>query len=687
MKRIYKNNNFKALLSLFVLVLLVINSLNFPAYAQSGFSNIGSFFNKEKHKPDSDEIDFDKATTIKEILVEGNRLIPEEHILSTIDSKVGSKFDKDKVLSDLEALDNLGYFVRDSIQASPEQTDNGVLLKIRIEENNPIAKVQILGNEILHTEDLLLVVQDLIGKPESIKKISETLDTIEKLYQEKGYVLARITDIALDPDGTLIVKLNEGIIEKINITGNSKTKEKYIRRFIPNLSPDEPYNEILLVQDFRALQGTGLFNDIKRNIKPSAQNPDKYELTVEVDEKRTTSFGFGGGVNTLNGVYANVGFSNNNLFGEGKSISLNTQVGTGVLANTFNSLVNQNYLADKKTIQAEVKYTDPNFLGTKNSATFFTHGYTFNSYLVDLAQERNFSIGTSFSRPLGMNLFAGLDLNGESVTIREFNSSATDFLAEQLLDVDNAKYLDDITEKTAFKPGQSLSGHDEAIKKHAAGELAKEIRKDQLTGGNYINFSPSIAFDTRDNPMDPKSGWNNRLSVGQAVGIGNSSFTKLGIDLRRYIPIGKKDTLAFNIQGASSVIGDIPMYNQFKAGGFYGVRGYRTFSDLGIGARSLLTSIEYRTPLLDTIPGFKNTPIGQNLKLAFFSDFGYVGGNQSVNRLYNRLNTAFSTGLGVRANIPMLGAIRIDYGIPWIKPLWNNRNILGRFNFGLGERF
>ena len=187
--------------------------------------------------------------------------------------------------------------------------------------------------------------------------------------------------------------------------------------------------------------------------------------------------------------------------------------------------------------------------------------------------------------------------------------------------------------------------------------------------------------------MDPKSGWNNRLSVGQAVGIGNSSFTKLGIDLRRYIPIGKKDTLAFNIQGASSVIGDIPMYNQFKAGGFYGVRGYRTFSDLGIGARSLLTSIEYRTPLLDTIPGFKNTPIGQNLKLAFFSDFGYVGGNQSVNRLYNRLNTAFSTGLGVRANIPMLGAIRIDYGIPWIKPLWNNRNILGRFNFGLGERF
>ena len=690
MLKITINQNLSSLKRLFVLItisLLIINDFSSPVFAQSGLANIGAFFNKKKQHDEEKDIDYDKALTIKEILVEGNRLIPEEHILSSIDSKVGAKFDRDKVLSDLEAIDRLGYFVRDSIQASPEQTDGGVLLKIRIEENNPITSVQILGNAAVPTEDLLIVLQDLIGKPESITKISQSLDLIEKQYQEKGYVLAKVEDISLDPDGTLTVKLNEGIIGKVILKGNQKTKERYIKRFIPNLSADEPYNEILLVQDFRALQGTGLFQDVKRTLTPSQEAPGKYDLTVELEEKRSTSFGFGGGVNTLNGVFANFGFSNNNLFGEGKLASVNTQLGTGILSNTFNSISNQRYLSNRKTMQVEARYTDPYFLNTNNTVSFYSHAYTFNSYLVDLAQERNFSLGVSLNRPLGMNFVGGLDLNGESVEMKEFDSAATNFLSDQLVEIDNGSYLDNITEKSAFKPGQSFGNHENAIKKHAANELAKDMRKEQLQGGNYINFSPSIGFDTRDNPLNPRSGSYNKVNIGQAIGIGNDSFTKLGIDLRRYIPIGQKTTLAFNIQGSSSLIGNIPMYNQFKAGGYYGVRGYRSFSDLGIGSRSLLSSVEFRTPLLDTIPGFQNTPIGQNLKLALFTDFGYVNGNTRLNRAYNRLDTALATGLGIRANIPVLGSIRIDYGIPLIKPLWDRGNIIGRFNFGLGERF
>jgi len=672
---------------LITISLLVIGDFASPVFAQSGLANIGAFFNKKKLHDEEKDIDYDKALTIREILVEGNRLIPEEHILNSINSKVGAKFDRGKVLSDLEAIDRLGYFVHDSIQADPQQTESGVLLKIRIEENNPITGVQILGNEAVPAEDLLIVLQDLIGKPESITQISQALDLIEKKYQEKGYVLAKVEDIALDPDGTLTIKLNEGIIGKVILKGNQKTKERYIKRFIPNLTANEPYNEILLVQDFRALQGTGLFQDVKRTLTPSLEAPGKYDLTVELEEKRNTSFGFGGGVNTLNGVFANFGFSNNNLFGEGKLASVNTQFGTGILSNTFNSISNQRYLSNRKTMQVEARYTDPYFLNTKNSVSFYSHAYTFNSYLVDLAQERNFSLGVSLNRPLGMNFVGGLDLNSESVQMKEFNSTATNFLSDQLVKIDNGKYLDNITEKSAFKPGQSFGNHEDAIKRHAANELAKDMRKEQLQGGNYINFSPSIGFDTRDNLLNPRSGSYNKVNIGQAVGIGNSSFTKLGIDLRRYIPVGQKTTLAFNIQGSSSLIGNIPMYNQFKAGGYYGVRGYRSFSDLGIGSRSLLSSVEIRTPLLDTIPGFQNTPIGQNLKLALFTDFGYVNGNTRLNRVYNRLDTALATGLGIRANIPVLGSIRIDYGIPLIKPLWNRGNIIGRFNFGLGERF
>lgn len=675
-------NIYKKVISFWSVIILLFCQL--PVNAQSGFSNISSFFNRGKYDEVKKETSLGNGLTIKEIQIEGNRLVPEEQILKAIDSKVGTKFDKDRVLSDLEAIDRLGYFVRDSIQASPEETEGGVLLKIRIEENNPITNVQIIGNELIPTDELLLVVQGLIGKPESITKISKVLDMVEKRYHESGYLLARITDIAIDPDGTLSIKLNEGVIDKVVIKGNTKTKEKYIQRFIPNLLSGEPYNELLLVQDFRSLHGTGLFEDIKRTLVPSESSPGKYDLNIEITEKRNSSFGFGGGVNTLNGVFANFGFNNSNLFGEGKSFSFNTQFGTGILANT---LVDQRFLANRKTMQVEARYSDPNFLGTKNSVSFFTHGYTFNSYQIDLAQERNFAVGASLMRPLGMNLFGGFDLIGENVEMKDIGSGANDFLIDQLINVDNGKYLGELTEKTALHPGQSLSDHNQSIKHDAAKEIAKEIRDVQLQGGNYIQINPTIAFDTRDNNLNPTKGWYNKVNVGQAVGIGNSSFTKLGVDLRRYIPIGQKTILAFNLQGASSLIGDIPMYSQFKAGGYYGVRGYRSFSDLGIGTRSLLASAEIRTPLLDTIPGIQNTPIGKDLRLVLFSDFGYVGGNSSVNRLFNRLSTAFSTGIGLRANVPMLGSIRVDYGIPLVKPLWGNNNILGKFNFGFAERF
>ena len=679
-----RNKNLIYKFQIISLLLLVGSYFAFlPVYSQSGFSNIGSFFSKNR-QTDEHENDIKNAQTIQEILIEGNRLVSDESILKVLQSKVGTKLDRDKVLSDLETLDELGYFIRDSIQAKPEQIKSGVLLKIRIEENNPITRVQVLGNSLVSTEEILDLSQSLLGMPENFGKISEILNEIEKKYKEKGFLIARVSDISLDPDGTLTISVNEGILNKVVIKGNSKTKEKYIKRFIPNLVPGEPYNEILLVQDLRALESTGLFEDIKRTLSPSETDPNKYDLNIELEEKRSTSFGFGGGLNTVNGAFANLGFNNKNVFGEGKQASVNTQFGTGLLSN---SLINQRFLSNRKTMQLEAKYFDQNFRDTKNSLSLFASGYTFNSYLVDLAQEKNISAGASIGRPLGMNLSGGLDLSGEAVSIKDFGSSATDFLSGQLVKVEDGKYLNELIEKGAFKPGQSIGDHISSVKSETAKELAKEIRDKQTQGGKYINLGPSLSFDTRDSAVNPRTGWNNRINIGQAVGIGNGSFSKFGVDLRRYVPIGQKTTLAFNLQGASKLFGDIPMYNQFKAGGYYGVRGYRSFSDLGIGSRSLLASAELRTPLLDSIPGIQNNQIAKDMRLVFFSDFGYVGGNDTLNRLYNRLSLAGSVGLGIRANIPMFGPVRIDYGIPLIKSLWHNGNLFGRFNVGFADRF
>ena len=674
--------------NLFLLVVFILSNLTVECLANPNLTspNKGIFTQEltEDNNINETSNTSDNELTINKILFEGNRLVTNDEILNVISTKVGKTFDKEKILNDLEAIDKLGYFIRDSIQAKPQQTEDGILLKIRIEENSPITNVQILGNTLISQEEILYIVQDLIGKPESLSKITQTIDLIEKAYQERGYVLASVSNIALDPDGTLTIWMNEGMLDKIVIKGNTKTKEKYIRRLIPNLKAGDPYNELLLVQDFRNLENTGFFEEIHRSLIPSDDDPAKFDLQVELKEKRTASFGFGGGVNTVHGAFANLGFNNSNLFGEGKSVSFNTQLGTGLLANSF---LNQRFLSERKTINVEARYTDPNFLNTNNHVSIFSHGYTFNSYLVDLAQEKNLALGVSVTRPLGKNFYGGFDLIGEDVRMKEYNNSAVNFLTDQIINVENGKYLENVTQKNAFKPGQSFTNHLSDVNEETANKIAKEIREEQLKAGRYIHLNPSFIFDTRDNKLSSQSGWYTKVNVGPSIGLGQDTYGKLGIDVRRFVPIGQKVTLAFNVQGASSVFGDVPMYSQYKAGGYYGVRGYRSFSDLGIGSRSLFASAEVRTPLLDALPGFKKSALSENFKLVFFSDFGFVDGNDRINRLFNRLRNAASYGIGLRANIPMLGPIRVDYGIPFTKALWNHKNILGRFNFGFGERF
>lgn len=691
MKELIRKNilGSKSAFSRFLFALIILLLTNNYCFAQLGRSNIDSLLDIDSRVDSKSGLIFSNPTNgvlIKEVRIEGNRLVDSDQILQVINSKVGTIFDKKLVLSDLQAIDSLGYFVRDSIKATPEKTeDGGILLKIRIEENSPITSVQIIGNEVVPSESLLEVVNPLIAKPESITKISEVLDQIEKSYQEKGYLLSRVKGIEVDPDGVLTINVDEGKINEVHIRGNEKTKEKYIKRLAKNLKPGEPYNEILLIQDLRALQATGFFEDIKRSVEPSESEPGKYDLVVEVKEGRTASFGFGGGVNTLSGVFGNLGFNNNNLFGEGKKLSLNTQVGTGILRSAIDD---DRFLADERTIQAEARYIDPNFRGTDTVFSLFGNANTLTSYQVDLAQERSFGLGTSFTKPLGMNLFAGLEFLGESVDLREFNNTATEFLEDQLVSVDNGDFLDELVENNALQPGQTTDDRQKALERENARRLAQEIRDEQLEGGTFLHFNPSLSYDTRDKKVDTRDGWNNKLTFGQAVGIGTDSYSKLGIDIRRYVPVGEKSTLAFNVRGATALFGDIPTFNQFKAGGFYGVRGYRPFSDLGIGTRSFLASAEYRTPFVDKLPYLKNTSYADKVKLVLFSDFGYVGGNKDINRLYNRLDVAASAGIGLRANLPLLGPIRVDYGLPLIKPLWDDTGFLGgRFNFGFADRF
>ena len=136
-----------------------------------------------------------RELTVEDVTVEGNRIIPAERILDVVKTKRGDKFDKNQVVQDLKAVNGMGYFDDRSLQAVPELSGSGVLLKIRVQENAPVTEFAFQGNSELSNEDLAKLFSDQLGKPQNLAQLSQAIDKVEQAYHEKGFTLARVTDV------------------------------------------------------------------------------------------------------------------------------------------------------------------------------------------------------------------------------------------------------------------------------------------------------------------------------------------------------------------------------------------------------------------------------------------------------------------------------------------------------------
>ncbi len=604
--------------------------------------------------------------TIDDIAVEGNRLISTEDILGVVKTKPGDLFDREKVLEDLKAINNLGYFDDRSLQVLPERSSSGgVLLKIRVQENAPVTQFSFQGNQVVSTEEIARAFSDQLGKPQNLNRLSAAIDKVEQVYHQKGYVLARITDVKDDPDGSISLTINEGTIAKIQVVGNHKTKDFIIRNAI-KLKPGMIYNERALTGSLRKLYANGYFQDIRRSLAPSVDQPDKYVLKVEVDEKRTSSVGLGGGLDTTYGPFGSLTFSDSNFLGRGQVLSFSGQIGAGMYGNFANTINNggTGFLPASKTYMIQADWIEPNLRGSNISMSVSNFAQNYNSFIVNYALQRTLGSTVTFNKPLGHNLTASLGFTGQNVSL----SDAGQFFYQQ----DTLTYLTNrITQMgMASDPIQ-------------AQQMAAGIRNQQLKGGTFMSVNPTIAYDTRDNPMDPRHGSYARLTSSPSLGLGNASFTRLGASVSQFIPVAKESSLAFNMQGGSS-LGSMPQFSQYMLGGWNGVRGYRMFSDLGTGSSMLMATAEYRFPLPFSKEGFMGK-VRKNVKGHVFFDAGQVMGNNSINDIFQRSAFGMSTGLGVNINMPYLGMIRLDYGIPLVPSVLGK--MIPRFTVGFGPKF
>ena len=578
--------------------------------------------------------------TIKNIEFYGLNSVPQSEITDKMQMKAGEEYTREKMQADLKTIYETGYFT-EKMKAIPTTNPDGtVSVKIVVEENIPVKDFTIEGNSVISTEDILATLTGMKGKPQNITQLNIAISKIQELYQEKGYILARIDSVTDDPDGTINISIKEGIIDKIMIEGNEKTKDYIVARNILT-EPGMIYNENLIKEDLVRLYATQAFKDVTREIEPSEEIPDAYDITIKIQEQRTASISVGGGLDTVSGLFGSMGIAENNFRGRCERLSLTGLVGTGVI-------LNDSSVKDHMNIQAELSYFKPYFYNADTSLNTRIFFRDFGSYQVPLAVERRYGGEVTLAHKLKFNRHATatFSLGAENIDVKEGDFNGISALYR--------RYNIPISE-----------------------------RAKQLEGGLFLSLSPALLYDTRDSATVTRHGTMASLRFDENIGLNGFDKTngKLTGMIKQYIPVAKKSSLSFTVKGGGAIHGDIPEVMAYRLGGPYTVRGFK-MSGVGTGNSFIMGSAEFATP----IPFLDRTRIAflNNLRFTVWADAGKVFDGTITNQLYDRPMYAVSAGVGLKVFIPGMGPLSIDYGIPLTNP-GSNGSKNGYFTFGVGD--
>jgi outer membrane protein insertion porin family len=299
--------------------------------------------------------------------------------------------------------------------------EDGIVIKIRLVEGPrfKVGTINMTGDLILPQEQLLALLK--IGEEDYYDRETLRLDVINltDIYSDEGYAYADIVPRIDEDPAKLVVNItfdiNKGqqvYFEEIVISGNTKTRDKVIRRQL-KVYEQELYSGQRLKRSVRNLYRLDFFEDIKVNtIKGSAD--DKMRLRIDVTEKRTGAFSFGAGYGNVESLFLTASVSEKNLFGRGQILALKGQLGAKTQRYTLSftepwfldiplsagaDLYNWNYSYpdyDKDSYGGKLRLGYPLFDYTRGSLT----------YTYDLADVKNVDddASSSIKRDAGENI-------------------------------------------------------------------------------------------------------------------------------------------------------------------------------------------------------------------------------------------------------------------------------------------
>ena len=561
--------------------------------------------------------------------IAGNVAISEEEIAAALKTKQGMEFTEEGLSQDLSAIYDLGWFydMHPEFKLVPE----GVQIIYHVLENPVYKDVKVNGNTVIDGKKVDACFDLEKDKIANLKQINKCVQKLEEEYRSNGYILARVTDVHMEQDGTLQVTVNEGLVEGFKVKGNKKCKDYVITREM-KLKPGKPFNAKDARRSMQRVYNLGYFEDVNVKLNPGRE-PNSVEVEIDVVEMNTGTFGIGAGYSNADGFVGMISIGDKNFRGTGDKINIRWE---------FGGEDNKNY---------DFSYTRP-WLDDKETAA------TINLY--DITNE-----------------YADYDINGDEIARYDKKRRGQELTFSRKTDNEfisnyiTLKNRDDIYEGEAdgyegdreqyYEEQFYRSDTDKSSKyENWMPKTAAERRKENF--GTTRSITLGRIFDSRDNVYDPHEGKRMAYSVEWAGGLGGDfDFTKFTADWRYYYRAGGESVWALNL-GAGYADGDMPLSQRFSMGGSDTLRGYE--DDQFRGNSMVKATLEYRFPIVKKVQG------------VLFTDNGYAWDKRHEDEFdFGLIKNSY--GVGLRINSP-LGPVKLDYGYG---------EDGGKFHFSFGGQF
>ena len=539
-----------------------------------------------------------------------------------------------------EYYQNHGFIDVEIKEVRKERTQKGPMIITIVISEGPqyhVRKLSITGYQNTTEAKIRALLKMKEGSVYSPKQLRDDAKAVADAYGSGGYV-----DLEITPEGTpsgpalidVHYNIEEGVrsfVNRVNIEGNTRTKDKVLRREVL-VAPGDVFNTVRVDITKKRLANLGYFAKVE-TYPEDTDIPGRKDLTILVQEKRTGSLSFGGGFSTVDKLvgFAELTQGNFDLFnwpsftGGGQKFRLRVQYGTERKDFTLN--ITEPYFLDRRlALSGQAFYTEANYLSAEYD-------------------QRNYGFMFDLRKPLNAYMYGTLGYQFQYVDIFNVDPSASDAILSQAGSTLESKVLASLVFDTRDNPLLSRRGQRITFSPFITGTfLGGDI---QVYG---LDMEVSQYFHL---PWDTILLINGEIATVSHYSGGNRPFTSIN-----GLPSG------------------VPLYERLYLGGSNNLRGF-PFREVGpqdqngepTGGQSMArTTVEWTFPIIEKARG------------AIFYDMGFVN---SASWAFGFQNMASDVGIGLRLDLP-IGPLRLDYGYPVMR---NGYNGGGHFNFSVGYQF